>query len=437
MRFSLFASWNGIDKPKRMDILQLTPQVPFPLSDGGKVGIFNITKHLALRGHRITMLALDRTPEIDPAPLKEYCNLIRISHSNKNSIGGVTRNLFSTLPYSIAKYKTDTYGRALKELLQAGSFDVVHADHLHMAQYADLCRSTSFLPIVLREHNVESIIVQRFARDVRLPVFRQWIAMQAKRMRVYEAELVRRFDACCAITAEDGRRLKELAPHANIRVVPAGVDESFFHAGKSGAPIPGSVAMFGSFDWHPNRKALEWFVRDIFPRIVANVPQATLYIFGKQIPRQFQTKGGKNVVVRGLVADVKEELRRYQVVVVPLRVGGGMRLKILESFALGVPVVSTAIGAEGIECRSGEHLLVADTAAEFAGEVVRLLRDAVLRERLAHNAFSLVNQYYRWDRIAEQFELVYIDAVRGSLKRPARRRYPLVDTASNGDAGDV
>jgi glycosyltransferase involved in cell wall biosynthesis len=353
------------------------------------------------------MLALDRTPDVDARPLEEFCELIRVPHSNKNSLPGAIRNLFYPIPYSIEKYNSAAYRQRLTELLRRSPFDIVHADHLHMAQYADQCRTLSDAPFVLREHNVESTIVERFSEQVRMPLLRQWVQLQARRMRFYESRQASICDACCVITDEDGKRLSALAPCAHIEVVPAGVDDSFFESRRRQDQIPDSVVMFGSFDWAPNRDALDWFVARIFPRITAQAPKTTLYVFGKEIPSSIVTKEGGRIVVRGFAPDIKEELPRYQIAVVPLRVGGGMRLKILESFALRVPVVSTSIGAEGIDCEDGVHYLRADTEEEFARAVVRLLQNHSLSERLAQNACLLVEQRYRWKRIAQQLETVY------------------------------
>ncbi len=412
-----------------MRILQLTPQVPYSLSDGGKVGIFNITKYLAERGHTITMLALDRTPDVDARPLEEFCELIRVPHSNKNTVLGAMGNLFSPTPYSIEKYNSAAYRQRLSELLRRFPFDVVHADHLHMAQYADQCRALSNAPFVLREHNVESTIVERFAAQVRAPLFRQWVQLQARRMHSYESRQASACDVCCVITGEDGKRLSAMAPHARIEVVPAGVDDSFFEIKTQRKKIPNSIVLFGSFDWAPNRDALDWFVSSIFPRVRAQAPHTTLFVFGKEIPASTVTKGEGKIVVRGLVPDIKEELPQYQVAVVPLRVGGGMRLKILESFALRVPVVSTTIGAEGIECEDGVHYLRADSEEEFARAVVRLLQDRPLGEQVVQNAYLLVDRRYRWRRIAEQLETVY-ETVRALRSAPRSSSLTIGDSHS-------
>ena len=408
-----------------LNILQLSPQVPFPLLDGGKVGIFNITKHLAQRGHNVTMLALDRTPGVDAKPLEEFCDLIRVRHSNRNSVPRALMNLFSEDPYNISKYDSPAYAEALSDLLARKTFDVVHVDHLHMARYGVSCRQQRQLPIVLREHNIESVIVERFAENARPALLQVWARMQARRIRDYEGRLAARYDMCCAVTQEDKKRLLKLAPTARVCVVPAGVDESLFvpEVAEEGDAMPGSIALFGSFDWLPNQDALSWFVKSIFPLVVSQYGDARLTIVGKDIPGEVQELRGKGITIRGFVPDLRHELRKHLLTVVPLRMGGGMRLKIVESFAMQIPVVSTSIGCEGIECRDGEHLLIADTEKEFAGQVVRMLTDRRLREKLSRSAWTLARERYRWETAAESLETVYREAI-------GRRM-------DNGNKGDV
>ncbi len=385
--------------------------MPYPLSDGGKVGIFNITKHLALRGHRITLLAFQRTKPIDTKPLERFCELVQIPHSTKNSVSGALLNLLSEEPYNIWKYRSRAYEAALGRLINGRQFDIVHVDHLHMARYGALCKKSCGLPIVLREHNVESTIVKRYTAAVRSIPFRYWLTLQEKRIRSYEAEQTTLFDVCCAITDEDKRRLLDLAGGARVKVIAGGVDASFFETTPSRQKIPFSISMFGSFDWIPNRDALKWFLQSIFPRILQREPQVRLFIVGKDLPRNVRALHQSNVVVRGFADDLKEELQKYEVTVVPLRIGGGMRLKIVESFAMRIPVVSTSIGCEGIACRDEEHLLIGDTEERFADQVVRLLNDNALRESLVDNAYALADAKYRWERIAQEFETTYQEVI--------------------------
>lgn len=394
-----------------MRILQIAPQIPYPLSDGGKVGIFNITKHLALRGHKITLLAFDRDGLVDVTPLQTFCELITIRRSTENSKVGAFFNLFSSTPYNISKYRSRKFHAALSKLLACRRFDVVHVDHLHMAHYGVLCKSVADLPFVLREHNVESAIMERFLARLGSDLFRRYVDSQLAQLRNYEAEMLLKVDCCCAITGADAERIHMLQPSAEVSVIPGGVDSAFFEPPTSQEKIPASIVFFGSWDWIPNQDAVRWFLESIFPLVKRRCPRATLFIMGKKPPEDIQSLRSDSVIITGFVPDLKREVQRCQVAIAPYRIGGGLRFKILESFAMRVPVVSTTVGCEGIEAEHQKHLLIKDSPEGFAQAIVRLFEDHVLHESLVTQAYALAAEKYQWGSVAEKFELVYHRAV--------------------------
>lgn len=396
-----------------MNILQVAPQVPWPPEDGGKVGIFNITRHLTGRGHRITLFGFDRAPGTDYAPLRKYCDLVAVGHSTGNSIVGAALNLFSDIPYTVSKYRSRRLLDQLMEFARNNPVDVVHVDHLHMAAYGVELKRRLGLPIVLREHNVESVIVERFAATAPNPAVRAYARMQHGRAVRYEAAMAGEFDACCPITPDDAERLRSMSPRARLTVVPGGVESSYFAPADPARAVPGSIVFFGALDWVPNRDAVAWFLDDVFPRVLAAVPSATFTIVGKDAPADLVRRAGPRCAVLGYVADLRAEIQRHAVSIAPFRIGGGMRLKIIESFAMGVPVVSTSVGCEGIEGRDGEHLLVGDTPGAFAERVAAVLADPAAGRRLAENAFRLASERYRWEKVAEMLEGVYLGAAGG------------------------
>lgn len=403
-------------------ILQVAPQVPYPPEDGGKVGIYNITKHLAERGHRITLFGFDRSPGADYSPLRRYCELVPVRHSTRNSALRAALNLFSDIPYNISKYRSRKLLDQLMEFTRDNTVDVVHVDHLHMAEYGVALKRRVGLPIVLREHNVESVIVERFAETAANPLVRSYARRQHGRILRYEAAMAGEFDACCPITPDDAGKLRAMSPRARLTVVPGGVDSSYFAPVDAARVVPGSIVFFGALDWLPNRDAVGWFLDEVFPLVLASVPSAMLTIVGKNAPPDIARRAGPNCVIRGYVDDLREEIQRHAVSIAPFRIGGGMRLKIIESFAMGVPVVSTAIGCEGIEARHGEHLLVGDTPESFAGHLAGLLADPSAGRRLGTNALRLATERYRWERVAEMLEEVYLGVAGGNAGKQGAAR---------------
>jgi glycosyltransferase involved in cell wall biosynthesis len=399
-----------------MKVLQIAPQVPYPPDDGGKVGIFNITKHLAGRGHEITMFAFGRPPGDEYRPLREYCDLHTVEHPTGNNPVDALLNIFSDLPYTISKYRSPELMNRLADYVQQHRPDVVHVDHLHMAEYGIALRERFGIPAVLREHNVECVIMERFADHARNPLLKVYARMQQRRLHRYESAAVGGFDACCPITPDDSEKLRGMNSTVPLRIVPGGVEESYFTPRGQTAPTPGSIVFFGGLGWPPNRDAVRWFIDEIFPIILRQVPVSTFTIIGKNIPDDLARRAGPRCVIRGYVEDLRAEIQRHAVSVAPYRIGGGMRLKIIESFAMRVPVVSTTVGCEGIGAVEGEHLLVGDSPEAFASQVVSVLSSPSASDALRERAFSLARDRYRWEHVAAELEGVYREVVAGGSR---------------------
>jgi glycosyltransferase involved in cell wall biosynthesis len=394
-----------------LKILFIATRIPSPLTDGGQICLFNTIKYLALRGHRITLLTYGSDRFSDLKPLHEVCDLRLVNKSTKDSLLGGFLNLFSDVPYKISKYISEDLCTELIRTLQSDRFDIVHVEQLHVAQYGQLCRQLSNLPIVLREENVESVIVERFVKNHDIPIIRAYLRNQLDRTRKYEARMAENFDLCCMITDVDRKKLEQLNGNAKTCVVTAGVDSSCFQEQLVVKRKPRSICFFGSLYWIPNRDGVLWFLKDIFPRILRRYPDVIFYIIGKDAPSYIKSYQGENVVIRGFIPDLQQELAQYEVTIVPIRIGGGIRIKILESFAMRIPIVTTSIGCEGIEGRHMEHLLIGNTPEEFADHVVKLLSDANLRHNIAQNAYVLADKKYRWEQIAGEFEKIYEETI--------------------------
>jgi glycosyltransferase involved in cell wall biosynthesis len=391
-----------------MNILQISPQIPYPLTDGGKIGIFNITKYLALRGHSITMLAIstDRQPG-DLSEVQRYCRLEIVYKNTRHSAISAIGNLFSSVPYNIAKRHSRDVERKLVELLTAQRFDVVHVDHLHMAHYGQLAKERYGIPIVLREHNVEMTLMKRFAQEQR-NLFLKWYAqMQYQRLYKYEPVVCALFDKCLVITPEDEERIRSLNPTINTAVVPAGVDVSYFSPRHDIQKEKYSILWMGSLDWLPNADSFWWFYKQIFPHVIARCPNAKLYVVGKNPPVDVRHLRADNVIVIGFVEDVREYIARCQVSIVPLRIGGGMRIKIIETLAMEQAIVSTSTGCEGIAVTNGENILIADDEEKFAHSILELFEEEALRKKIGKSGCELVQRVYRWEEIAKRLEEEY------------------------------
>ncbi|MEO5824202.1 MAG: glycosyltransferase [Vicinamibacteraceae bacterium] len=401
-----------------MRILWLNANLLLPLDKGGKIRTWHLMRHLARR-HHITYLtfANDAETAAHRPAMREVCSeLVNVpwQDAEKGSLrfyAGVAAHLVDPLPYAVAKYRSAVYRHSLEALLEHGGFDRMVCDFLVPAVNL---RRTPPCPSILFTHNVEAEIWRRHAENATGTVSRELYRQQWRRMLRFEGRTLSRFDRVLAVSEADDhsfRRLYGKDTLPPIDVVATGVDTSFFTPTPESFVRPKHLAFVGSMDWMPNEDAVLFFCREVLPRVRQAEPDVTLSIIGRAptaaVKRLAQEAG---VEVTGTVDDVRAHLGPACATIVPLRVGGGTRLKIFEAMAAGKAVVSTTIGAEGLPTESGRHLLIADGAADFAAAVLRVIREPELRRRLEREARTLVTTHYDWSVAAGQLERSLIDA---------------------------
>jgi glycosyltransferase involved in cell wall biosynthesis len=280
-------------------------------------------------------------------------------------------------------------------------------------------------------HNVNTLLDYRHFRQARHPVEKVAWFIEWRKMRAYEREVVRRFDKCLVLSEEEKRHLLRLSPEVNVEVAPLGVDTAYFHN-----PAPErhdllTLTFVGKMSYRPNTDAALTFCRCILPLIRRRFPDVQLEIVGMDPPESVRRLGEiSGVTVTGWVDDMRHYLKRATVCVVPLRVGAGMRVKIVEALAMAKAVVSTSVGCEGLGLKDGEHLLIADSAKHFAAVVCCLLADKTLRLRLGQAGRRFVMEQYDWKRLTPQLEGIYAEVIQqvslspfqhDSLLRPSER----------------
>jgi glycosyltransferase involved in cell wall biosynthesis len=261
------------------------------------------------------------------------------------------------------------------------------------------------VPVVLFEHNVEHMIWKRLYQVEKRPWRRALLAVEWRKMRRYEAEACARAGVTVAVSEADRALLTACAPRADIRAIPTGVDTAYFHP-NGAAEVPATLVFTGSMDWYPNEDAILYFLDAILPEIRREVPGVSLAVVGRDPTDRLRAAGtAAGIRVTGTVADVRPYVAEAAVYVVPLRVGGGTRLKIFEALAMGKAVVSTRVGAEGLPIVSDRHFLQADTPGTFAQAVIRLLKDADHRRALGMAGRRLVEERYSWSQVTGEFEV--------------------------------
>lgn len=319
-------------------------------------------------------------------------------------------NLFSSEPYSAWRFRSREFETHLRTLLERKRFDIVYADTVATAPYA--LRAKGRAKLVLNHHNVESALLGRRAEKAPTRAHHWYLTHQAAKLREWERRLCAQFDLNQAVSTADAQELRTQAPDARYEIVPNGTDTRYFVPTDA---VAGHEMVFaGGGTWMPNRDAMSWFTREIFPIIGSRVPDAVMHVIGTNPPPMAVAAARRDPRIRihGFVPDVRPYLARAAVYVAPIRVGGGTRLKILDAFAAGKAVVSTTVGCEGIDCVDGVHIRLADTPDTFADVVVRLFDDSERRRALEREARSLAEQRYAWPIIGSHIRGLYRELVR-------------------------
>jgi glycosyltransferase involved in cell wall biosynthesis len=258
--------------------------------------------------------------------------------------------------------------------------------------------------VVLFEHNVEYMIWKRLHEVEKRPWRRALLALEWRRMRRYEAKACARADLTVAVSEADRALLAANAPGADIRAIGTGVDTAYFHP-NGAVEAPATLVFTGSMDWYPNEDAISYFIAAILPGLRREVPGLSLTVVGRDPSDRLRAAcAAAGVHVTGTVADVRPYVTEAAVYVVPLRIGGGTRLKIFEAMAMGKAVVATRVGAEGLPIVPGQHFLQADSPADFTQAVIALLKDAGRRHALGMAGRRLVEERYSWTEVTRQFE---------------------------------
>jgi polysaccharide biosynthesis protein PslH len=390
-------------------VLLLTQVLPYPLDSGPKIKTHGVLKFLAPR-HEVTLLSFARGDQrAEVRQLQRQCAAVHVVPMMRRSRDDVIALLRSTLcgePWVMMRDDRAVMRRRVDELTRQTAFDVVHADQLNMAQYALRVRGARR---VLDAHNALWLLYKRLWQITRAGVQKWLLGRDWRLLKAYEGRLCRTFEAVLAVSETDKLALQEAAEgKTNITVVPIALDtEAILPVARE--PIADHVICAGTMYWPPNSDGVQWFASEVWPRIRAQRPTAVFDVIGAAPPRRVMAlaQSGAGIAVAGYVPDMSAYLRCAGVFVVPLRAGGGMRVKILTAMAQGLPIVSTALGCEGIDAQSGRDLLIADTPAEFAAAVVRVLTDVDLATRLSASGRRLVVERYDYRRACRPLDDVY------------------------------
>jgi len=386
-----------------------------PPDTGGKIRSYNILRALA-KHHAVTFFSFYAAHDSDVhaklSQLFQRVILIPLDLPSAKSAGELldyAAHLFSREPYNLTKYCQPVVRKKLRALLQEETYDVIMCDFLVAAGAIPWNWPC---PKVLFAHNVEAVIWQRHYEVARNPLWKALSWREWKRMEAAERRYLQKADHVLAVSENDRAAFARFLDPEKLTVMPTGADTEFFQPSRE-KEMPNSLVFTGSMDWLPNEDGMFYFVNEIFPLIRGRVPDASLCIVGRKPSRRLQDLASRvtNIQLTGWVEDVRPYLAQHAVFIVPLRIGGGTRLKIFEAMSMAKAVVSTSIGAEGLPVKNGEHLLLADDHASFAESTLRLLGNPSQRAQLGQAARHLVEENYSWVTVSKGFSQVLENVV--------------------------
>jgi len=407
-----------------MKILMVNPNLPYPPRSGNTIRLFNLIKGLS-QTDKVDLIAIvsdNSTTQEDIASLRKYCRNVYLASRTKQSrlrqVWSIIRKISIGEPFFTKYVQSADLERLLYRITLENQYDIITIEHSVMAKYLDFLHPHHNAKTVLVMHDIASSLYERRYRSERKVLEKLKLLLTCLPLRKWEVRMARRFSRVVTMSGADRELFLSLGSGCTISVVANGVDTGTY------LPFPQedrgkNILLIGSMDYKPNVDAAHYFVRDIFPAVRKRHPDCTLTIVGKSAPEDIQRLTEEpGVNVHSDVDDVRPYYKKALVSVVPLRSGGGTRLKILEAMALGTPVVSTSIGCEGLDVANNRNILIADEPADFAQQITNLLTDLELWNRLSLNGRALVQKNYDWEQITREYRAMLEELTVSNFAHP-------------------
>ena len=393
-----------------MNILMLCNKSPYPPREGGPMAMNSIVTGLLKAGHKVKILSFNsekyRVSKKDiPDTYRSKTGIELIDIDLRLKPIQALKNLLANKSYHVERFISPLFKKRLVEILQKEKFDIVQLEMIYMAPYIETIRTNSDALIVLRAHNVEHLIWDRIAKKTIFPPKRWYINHLVKTLKKYELSILDKVDGIAAITYRDAAyfRGKTATPVIDI---PYGVEPENFIPSYQISERP-NFYHIGSMNWMPNEEGIKWFLNNVWDNFLKKEPEAHMYLAGRHMPQWLKKLKKKNVHVLGEVDDAQAFIKEHDIAVVPLLSGSGIRIKIIESMAMGRTVITTMVGAEGIQYSEYENIIIADEAAKIVETMCKMRREPQEAERIGRNARKLVEYIYDNRKIIDRLLIFY------------------------------
>ena len=349
-------------------------------------------------GHNVKVLAINSNKykvDIGSIPLdyKSKTDIELVYIDLKVRVIPAILNLFSTKSLHVQRFISNDFANTLEKILQRQKFDIIQLESLFIAPYIPLIRRLSAAPILLRAHNIEHLIWQRLQNGTKNPVKRRYLKHLTNTLRSFELDTLGKVNGVIAITPKDARYFKNHLKDEHVISIPFGIQPGViekYTRRNSAHSETSAIFHLGSMNWLPNQEGILWFIEKVWPEISTKNKNLTLHLAGRNMPDNFKRLSSQRIIIDGEVPDAIDYMHRFQIMAVPLLSGSGIRIKIIEGMMAGCAVVTTTIGAEGINYTNGRHLLIADSASDFISALHKLINDAEYALNLGKEAAHFV-----------------------------------------------
>jgi len=392
-------------------ILILTHRVPFPQNGGYPIVVGNTIKGLVGLGHEVSLISLNIKKHTDkilePDELLSKISYTEYDIDTRISMVEAFSNLFTKNPYNIDKYYNAGFEKLLIQNLKDNEYDIIQFEGLFVAPYLATIRKNTKAKLIYRAHNIEHQVWQRLAQQKSDPFKKWYLNLLARRVKTYELELLNKFDGIVVFTGQDKTSMQSFGAKIPLRVLPIGVDLSKYQPNPDKTEYP-SLFFLGSLDWLPNREGIEWFLERFHKEIIDGDLKVKFYVAGNSIPEDFdEYEVPGKVFIQGEVDNALEFVNSKSIMIVPLLSGGGMRVKIVEGMAMQKCIISTTIGAEGINFVDGENIIIANNTNEFYEAMLRCITDEYYCRRVGRNARLLIEQQHDVNKVTVELVAFY------------------------------
>ncbi len=400
-----------------MKVLQICNKPSFPPADGGAIAIGSMTRSLVKNGCEVTVLNMvsykhGGTDADWPEDLRNKVTLHFAPVDLRLKPLKAFLNLFSSRSYHAERFYSNDFSDRLASILKSYSFDIIHLETTFPMMYLDVIRKHSKAKLIVRLHNIENEVWSSTAHAEENPFRRWYLNLLAERLRKFEREILSKADGVITISPADFKKMNELLPGIRMTNIPLGLDLSKYSVSIQTANAMPSLFHLGAMDWIPNQVGMNWFLETAWKQLRVKYPGLKFFIAGRKMPKKFFGMKDEQLIVEGEVANPVQFMKSKDIMVVPILSGSGIRVKIIEGMAQGKTIVTTSIGAAGIDCTDGENILLADTPDELVRKISACIEDSNLIAKIGTNARKLIEEKYSLEMASAQLNDFYHSAMR-------------------------